>query len=158
MKLFIKRDVSVNDSAFTVFDECGKEKYYSLISKNKSKTKITITDTKNNIVSKMHQMPFFNTETFLIKSDKCNMTLVVIMSSKGLFCKVYGINWHIAGDIANKNFSILDVDNSVIATHKNSMNYAELMVYDKSNELSSIALSLCINMINTVDNRVAQAV
>lgn len=158
MKLFIKRDVSVNDSAFTVFDECGKEKYYSLISKNKSKTKITITDTKNNIVSKMRQMPFFNTETFLIKSDKCNMTLVVIMSSKGLFCKVYGMNWHIAGDIANKNFSILDVDNSVIATHKNSMNYAELVVYDKSNELSSITLSLCISMINTVDNRVAQAV
>lgn len=158
MKLFIKRDVSVNDSAFTVFDECGKEKYYSLLSNNKSKAKITITDTNNNTVSKIRLIPFFNTETFLIKSDKCNITLLVIMSSKGIFCKVYGMNWRINGDITNKNFSILDVDNSVIATHKNSMGYAEVMVYDKSNELSSIALSLCISMINTVDKRVAQAV
>ena len=158
MKLFIKRDVSINNLAFTVFDEYGKEKYYSLISKNKSKSKIIIADTRNNIVSSMHKMSFFNTETFLIKSDKSNITLVVILTSKGLFCKVYGINWHICGNIANKNFSILDVDNSVIATHKNSMNYAELMIYDKSNELSSIALSLCISMINTVENRVAQAV
>ncbi|MEE0913933.1 MAG: hypothetical protein U0L76_05055 [Ruminococcus sp.] len=158
MKLFIKRDISTGDSGFTVFDELGYEKYYAVFLKSKSTVKINLTDTKNNIVLKIRKLPMVGANTFVFKADKQQLSLVVVCSSKGIFCNYYGKNWHIQGEIASKHYSIIDVDNSVIASQKNCGESVEITIPDKSNELNCIATSICLSLINTVDKFAVQAV
>lgn len=160
MKLFIKRDISADDLGFIVFDELGKEKYYAVFAKTKSKIKFNfvLTDTQKNISAKIRQIPLVGTNTFVFKVGKDHLTFVVVITTNGVFCNFYGNNWHINGDVASKNFTILDVDNSVISTHKNCINCSEVNINDKSNELYCIATSICISLINTVDKFAMQAV
>ena len=158
MKIFLKRDISTGDSGFTVFDELGREKYYAVFVKSKSTVKINITDVNGNIVLKIRKLPIVGTGTFVFKTDKKQLTFVVVCSSKGIFCNYYGNNWHIQGAIASKNYSIIDVDNSVIASLKNCGESAELTISDEANELNCIATSICLSLINTVDKFAVQAV
>ena len=94
----------------------------------------------------------------MFKAGKSHITFVIAITSKGVYSNFYGNNWHINGEIASKNYSIVDVDNTVIAINKNQGNQCELTVYDSNNELYSIATSVCINMLNTVDKLAIQAV
>lgn len=158
MKLFIKRDISDTDSAFTVFDELGCEKYYAVFTKAKSRNNLVLTDTQNNVVAAIRRLPFVGAKSFVLKAGKAHLTFVIVITSKGVYCNFYGNNWHINGDIASKNFSIFDVDNSVISTHKNCINSSEINIFDKSNELFCIATSICLSLINTVDKLAIQAV
>lgn len=158
MKLFLKRDISTADSAFTVFDELGFEKYYAIFLKSKSTVKINITDTKGNIVLKIRKLPIVGTCTFVFKSGKKQITFVVVCSSKGIFCNYYGNNWHIKGSVASKSYSIIDVDNSLIASQKNCGESYELTITDELNELNCIATSICLSLINTVDKFEVQTV
>ncbi len=158
MKLFIKRDISAGDSAFTVFDELGKEKYYVLFTKTKSTVSLKITDTQNNTVVTIRKLPIVGTNTFVFRKRKNHITFVIVKSSKGIFCNYYGNNWHINGEITTKNFSIIDVDNSVIAIQRKCGEALELNITEDKNELYCICTSVCINLINTVDKLAMQAV
>ena len=158
MKLFIKRDISDICSMFIISDELGNEKYYSLNLKSKTNKTFVITDTQRNVLAKVRQIPFGGAKSFVFKIGKSHTTFVIAITSKGVYSNFYGNNWHINGEIASKNFSILDVDNTVIAINKNCGEYSELTVIDTANELYCIATSICINMINTVDKLVIQAV
>ena len=158
MKLFIKRDISDPKSMFAIFDEFGNEKYYSLNLKSKSNKTFAITDIQKNVIVKIRQITFGGTKSFVFKAGKTHITFVIAVTSKGIYSNFYGNNWHIIGEIASKNFSIIDVDNTVIATSKKCGDYCELIVFDIENELYSIATSICINTINTVDKLAIQAV
>lgn len=158
MKLFIKRDISDTSSMFIISDELGNEKYYSLNLKSKTNKAFAITDTQRNVLAKVRQIPFGGAQSFVFKVGKSHITFVIAITSKGVYSNFYGNNWHINGDIASKNFSIFDVDNTVIAINKNFGEYSELTVTDSTNELYTIATSICINMINTVDKFAIQAV
>ena len=158
MKLFIKRDISDPKSMFTIFDELGREKYYSLNLKSKSNKTFAITDLQRNVIVKIRQIPFGGAKSFVFKAGKSHITFVIAITSKGVYSNFYGNNWHINGEIASKNYSIVDVDNTVIAINENQGNQCELTVYDSNNELYSIATSVCINMLNTVDKLAIQAV
>ncbi len=158
MKLFLKRDISANDSVFTVFDELGKEKYDILFANKNSSVSLKITDIQKNTVATIRRLPIVGTNTFVFKKNKKHITFVIVNSSKGIFCNYYGKNWHIKGEIATKNFSIIDVDNSVIAMQKKIGDALELNIAEDKNELYCISTSICISLINTVDKLAVQAV
>ena len=89
------------------------------------------------------------------------MRILMGVNRNELVCICSGVNWKICGNIAQKSFSVQDVDNTVIAVQKrvfSSTESYELDVYSPSNELLSISVAGCINMLNTVDNPVRQAV
>lgn len=162
MKLFVKRDLSAPDAGFTVFDENGNPKYYAVFKNTRSSVKLRITDTDKNIVAKIHRMAI--PAIFAFSMTACNKSArLMINPSKDIMqCYYYGLNWHINGDIISKNFSIIDVDNTCIATHKTSFcgksDCFELEIFNNSNELFCVTTSICINLLNTVDNLVTQAV
>lgn len=158
MKLFIKRSVSPDKTCFTVFNNNGSEKYYACFKGNKPVSKIIVTDKNNNPVLKIRKIPVVGTHTFVFKSGKSHITFVTVLSTKGIFAYFYGNNWHINGNLAKGNFSIIDVDNSEIAQQIKHIDYVELDVLDASNELYCVAASICINLINTVDNLAIQTV
>lgn len=158
MKLFIKRNISPDKSCFTVFDEYGNEKYNATFTGSKSVSKLIVSDNADKTVLKIRKIPIVGTHTFAFKSGKHHITFVMIISPNGILGYYYGNNWHINGEIANGNFSIIDVDNSVIATLRKNTDYSELNITDDCDELYCVATSICTNLINTVDKFAMQAV
>lgn len=158
MKLFIKRNISSEKTAFVVFNEQGYEKYNIVLKKKKSYYGFDIISTDSNLMCKVRKIPVGNVNTYSIKDNCRRVTFVCVPVSDTIKCHFYGVNWHVTGNAISKNFYIMDVDNSVIATHKMIAPDYELNVFDNANELISLATCICINLINTVDNRATQAV
>lgn len=162
MKLFVKRDLSAPEAGFTVFDESGNPKYYAVFKNTHSAVKLRVTDTNENLVAKIHRMAIPAIYAFSMTASKKNAKLMIGSTKDKMQCYYYGLNWHICGDIISKDFSIIDVDNTCIATHRTSFcsktDCCELEIFNNTNELFCVTTSICINLFNTVDNLVTQAV
>lgn len=161
MKLYIKRDDSAVDAAFVVFNSSGIEKYFAVVAKSHSAKKLFVKNTNGIIVSKIRRISLPNLYAYTVNANGKTVRLLFNTVNGELVCRCYGLNWRICGNLQTKSFSILDVDNTIIATHKKAFSACggyELNVTNDSNELLSITISICINMFNTVDNLVAQAV
>ena len=160
MKYFIKRDVCADFGAFEIYDETGIEKYLAEFSKSKRSRKI-ITHSANEIYVKIRCLQMSNIIACNIKAGGKRMRILMGANHDELVCMCSGVNWKIGGNVAQKCFSIQDVDNTVIAVQKRTFSSTEsyeLDVYSQSNELLSISAAVCINMLNTVDNPVRLAV
>lgn len=158
MKLFIRRNISTDKAAFNVFNEYGYEKYHIMLKRKKGYSGFEVISVDGDVVCKVSKIQIGNVITYSIRDNCRKVRFVCVPVSSEIKCQFYGVNWYIAGEAISKNFSIMDVDNSVIATHKMVMSDYELNVFDKANEIISIATCICINLINTVDNRATQAV
>ena len=160
MKYFIKRDVCADFGAFEIYDESGIEKYLAEFSKSKRSRKIIIHSINETFV-KIRCLQVSNIIACNINAGGKKMRLLMGVNHNELICMCSGVNWKICGNVAEKSFSVLDVDNSFIATQKRVFSRTEsyeLDVYSPQNELLCISMAVCINMLNTVDNPVRQAV
>ena len=153
MRLFIKRDKSSNEQDFVIFSESGDERYRTQRKKSGSEKSmnIKICGTDGQIRAKIRKMPFPATNIFVLRADKSRITFVVVPTKNGLLSYFYGNNWHVSGSIETKNFSVIDVDKSVVFSHMRHSGYTELEINDEANELLCVAASVCVNMINTVE-------
>lgn len=158
MKFFIRRNTSADNATFDVYNEQGYNKYRVIQKDKKGYNGFELVSIDGKSVCKVRKILIGSVSAYSIKAESRRVKLVCIPVSAEIKCRFYGVNWHIAGDTVSKNFGILDVDNSVIATHKIVLSDYELNVFDKANELVSVAASICIDLINTVDNRATQAV
>lgn len=160
MKYFIKRDVCADFGAFEIYDETGIEKYLAEFSKSKRSRKIIIHSADETFV-KIRCLQLSNIIACNINASGKRMRILMGANRDELVCMCSGVNWKICGNVAQKSFSIQDVDNSVIAVQNRifgSTESYELNVYSPANELLSISAAVCINMLNMVDNLVRQAV
>lgn len=160
MTLFLKRDVSADNRCFVIFDDCGNEKYFvhSKQAKVSAKNILIISDTDYNQAAHMRRLSVAGTNAHMLRLGKKHLAFVNVPTSKGVNSYIYGSNWCVSGDIATKNFSILDVDKTVILEHKRHADYSELIIPNSSNELFCVAASVCANLINTVDKLAVQTV
>lgn len=163
MKLFVKRDISTPDAGFTVFSESGQPKYYVVFKKTYPVIKLEVNNSESLTVAKIRQLPLPAILAYSIGvGNGKNVKLMINKKGDKIGCYYYGINWHISGDICAKTFRIIDVDNTVIATHQKSFSSIsdsyEINIFDDKNELLCVTTSVCINLLNTVDNLAVPAV
>lgn len=160
MRLFLKRDTSLGESAFVIYDESGNNRYLAQVGKTKvgGKYNIVINSADGKSAARIRELPIVGTKTFVFKVCKKHITFVVIPTSSGLKSYFYGNNWHLNGELASKNFVIIDVDKSVIMRHIKHMDYCELNIDRENAELYCVAASVCANLINTVEKLAVQAV
>lgn len=160
MRLFLKRDVSLGESAFVIFDELGNNKYKAQVGKTKvgGKYNVTISGADGKAAAKIRELPIVGTKTFVFKVNKKHVTFAVVPTANGLNCYFYGNNWHINGELASKNFLIIDVDKSVILRHSKHTDYCELEIEREECELYCVAASICANLINTAEKLAVSAV
>ncbi|MBQ1507583.1 MAG: hypothetical protein IIZ36_04085 [Ruminococcus sp.] len=158
MKLFLKRDLSADGNVFTVFNDLGEAKYLVLSKKpgTNAKINLAVCDTNGKPVARLRRVPIAGTKIFVIKANGKRISLVLLITSKGMYCNFYGVNWHISGELITKNFSIMDVDNSLIMSHLHFSDRCELEIPDKDNELFCVAAAICVNLINTLDSPALQ--
>lgn len=160
MRLFLKRDVSLGESAFVVCNEQGREKYRATVDKTKvgGKYRILVSGNDGQTVCKIRELPIVGTKTFVFKVNKKHVTFVAVPTANGVYSYFYGNNWHISGELASKNFVIIDVDKSEILRHSKRSGYCELEIFRESEEMYCVAVSICANLINTVEKLAVQAV
>lgn len=160
MKLYLRRDLSAADAAFTVFDELGEEKYRvaSVKTKVTKRTYLVISDTNGSPRAKIRRLPIVGTFTFVLRVQKSHVTFVVVPVKNGVLSYFYGNNWHVNGSIAAKNFTVIDVDKTVIFSHRKHADHCTLEITNRENELFCVAASVCVNLINTTEKPLAQAV
>ena len=158
MKLYIKRDSSACNCVFVIYDELGKEKYTVFA----EKSNLFYIKTNDNIcVAKIKRISISNLLAYNINVGNKKIRLLVTASKGELTGICYGNNWKICGSAAAKTFAISDVDNSVIARQSKvylKHDAYELEVFRESKELLSLSAAVCINMLNSVDNPIAQTV
>ena len=154
MKLFIKRDKTVDGALFAVLDEYGENKYYVKAAKNC----IVLLDLNGNTLLKIKRLLLPAAKTYtLISNDR---TIRFLINPKKAFCAFYGISWHIRGDFFAKSFDIIDADNSVAATFSKRFNEDgyELIINCEHNEYLCLGVAICSNLESKVDNLVIQTV
>lgn len=161
MKFFIQKNKTAFNSVFNVYDEFGKEIFFTEIESNTKARILFIKNISGKIVAKIKRLEFGSIVFFKISTEKKTIRLIVGQNRGNVVCLCYGISWELVGNLTEKTFSILDVDNSMIANHKkifsNREKY-ELNVFKQNTELLCIAISICINSFNTLDNTVTLAV
>ena len=159
MRLFLKRNTSDNQ-CFTVYDEFGEEKYRACFVTAKLLTphRLTLFDASGTAVARIRRLPLVGTDTYVIKFSKKHITFVTLPAPGGSRSFFYGSNWRVTGEIASKNFSIIDVDKTLILEHRKHADFCELTIPDSRNELFCAAVSVCVNLINTIESPALQAI
>lgn len=154
MKLYLKRDLSSENSRFVVLDELCREKYY-VLSTGKSLEKLLITTTDGIVVTKINRLPLPMLQAYSITCGGKNIRFILNPAKDARNCYYYGISWHIRGQIFTKSFDILDVDNTVIAAHYRSFGTCggyELDIYSEENQQFCLATAVCVNMAELSEN------
>ncbi len=156
MKLYLQRDVSAGNIGFTVFDESGREKYRVANEKTKLSTRLNLSvkNQDGEIAAKIRRFPIAN--AFVLKAGKAHVTFVMVPTKRGVLSYFYGNNWHILGNVAAKNFTIIDVDKTVILNHRRHADRCTLEIFNEENELYCVAASVCVNLINTTEKPVVK--
>lgn len=160
MTLYLKRDISAGNRCFTVNDALGEVKYLVSVPPSGLMTrfKLVITDASGNEAARIRRIPLAGTVTYVLRFERKHVTLVTVPGANGISANFYGSNWRITGEFAARNFSIIDVDKTLISEQRNHADYCEINVADSKNELFCVAAAVCSNLINTIDSRALQAV
>ena len=159
MKLHLKRDVSAGGAAFTVYDESGRLKYrvVEVNTKVTKRTNLLVQDSEGAAAARIRRLPIVGTYTYVLRVGRAHLTFVFVPTKNGILSYFYGNNWHVNGNIAAKNFTIIDVDGTVIMSHRKHADYCTLEIFDSENELYCVAAAVCANLINTIEKLVVQA-
>lgn len=159
MKLFIRRSTDASGCLFVLYDESGNEKYkvFRKAFKLMPIASYRIADVTGDTAAKIRRLPFVGAKTFALKANRSRVNLVLLPTQQGVFATFYGNNWHVNGNIAAKNFSVIDVDKTEVFRHIRHSRYGELEIFDEENELLCVAAAICINLLNTVEKHALKA-
>lgn len=156
MKLYIKRDKTVDGAMFAVFDQNGRNKYYVRGDKNT----IKVCTLNNKALLSIKRLPLPGLKAFSLTSKERSVRFII--NPKKYNCFFYGISWQIRGDFFSGSFEIIGADNSVIASHSKSFSSGEgsyeLDINSEHNELFCIGIAVCSNLESKVDKLVVQPV
>ena len=156
MKLYIKRDKTVDKALFAVLDEYCDNKYYVKSDKNN----VVLCDLDGKVLLKIKCLILPALKTYTLVSDE--RTIRFIINPKKSCCYFYGKSWHIRGDFFTKSFDIIGADNSVVATHAKRFSESgsgyELNINSEHNELLCLGVAICASLEAKVDNPVLQTV
>ena len=65
--------------------------------------------------------------------------------------------WCITGNALSGNYAVIDVDNSVIMTHKkiwyNNFSYSQVEISNSSFEIPALSLAVCMNLYISISEK-----
>lgn len=162
MILYLKRDTSNIDIPFIIYDDKYVEKYYVVRDYTRSYWSMAITDVHLNKLSEITTIPLPILKAFTIKNKKDTIRLIFNKNKLRPMCYYYGISWRISGDIINKNYEIIDTDNSLMMQHNKTWDYKnsgyKINIKDESRELFLLASAVCVDLTETAQSKQLQTV
>lgn len=159
MTLYLKRESFAGNTCFTVYNEQGYEIFRVDSTNGKVAAKYEVISKETKLcAARIRRLPSPAAFTYVLRAGKSYLTLVLMPSPSSYLPKIYGKNWYINGGFTQKNFSVIDVDNSVVMSQTNKGAESQIYISDEVNALYCVMLSVCSNLINTVENTAVAAV
>lgn len=152
MIVYLRRNVSDVFSRYSVFDDKGNMRYDIVGRHSTSGEKINILK-GNEIVAKIRDFDLGLLNSFTIRSNGNLINIFVTKNSKGLSASFRNISWRFRGDIMQKNYDIVDLDNSLVcgvcAEYHRGFDSYKIEVFTEERELFCIATAVCLDLIKT---------
>lgn len=159
MKLYIKRDKSDETSRYIVYSETG-EVMYKICGKYSASSQRTYIMRDDICVAKIRDAHLGPIHTSYVTLSGSSFHLVTTFSRNKFSVVYHSAPVHIRGDVLNKSYDIMAVDNSVIACVCRRFNVnsetMELNINDINYQLLCIASAVCLDSIGTLDSMVLQ--
>lgn len=160
MKIYLKRDTSEENSRYIVYTESGDEKY-KVVGKRKASFERTYVMLKDDCVAKIRDTHLGVIRTYYVTTKENNFHIVMTLSRDKVSIAYHGVSLHIRGDVLNKSYDILNIDNSVVACvcrrFSDKGDALEININDNNFEMACIASAICLDSVCTTDSLVLQA-
>lgn len=159
MKIYLKRDTSDENSRYIVYSETGEE-MYKIIGKRKTSIDRVYITNDDKCIAKIRDTHLGMIRSCYVTTQSDSFHIVMTTSRDKISITFHGISYHIRGDVLNKSYDILDVDNSVVGCvcrrFNSSADALELNFDDKKHELNIIASAVFLDTVCTVDSMALQ--
>lgn len=151
MKLYIKDSKDDNSIRFLVYDELGNINYRASIQYTSLAVKLDVYNIHNKRVAKIRKRDIMSFCTYTISSKKNKIKVFgKFMEEKSSFY-INGINWFFSGGKPWCNFNIINVDKTIVMSHRMKWgqfgsNY-EINIVEEDKKLLCICIALCIETL-----------
>ncbi len=154
MKIYLKRDTAFENSRYIVCDELGKQ-LYTVSGKHGTNSERMYIMQGENCISKIRNTSLALLRSCYVATGSGNFHMVITCSKDKIAITYHGIGFHIRGNVLEKSYDILDVDNTLIACVQKRFNthneVLEININNDRYELYCIASALCLNTVCTND-------
>lgn len=160
MKIIVKRDKSSENSRYIVFSDTGDE-LYKIVGKHAHSSHRLYIMRKEERVAKIRDAQLPLLRACYVSGEDCSFHLTIATPKDKMAVTYHGVPLHIRGDVLNKSYDILDIDNTVISCvcrrFSTCYDALEINISDNKYEIHSIATAVCLDSICTIDAMVLQA-
>lgn len=160
MRVYLKRDKSDENSRYVVFSECG-EKLYNITGKRSGSFHRLYINSGDRCIAKIKDNEFMLLRNCYISTDNLACHITITTRKSKLMVAFHGVPLHIRGDVLNKSYDILDIDNTVLCCvcrrFSSSHDALEININDDKYEILSIAAAVCLDSLCTTDAMALQA-
>lgn len=112
-------------------------------------------------VAKIREVRIANIKTNYVSTKEDKFHIVVTQKRGKLSAIYHGIGFHIRGDVSEKSYDIMDIDNSVIACVQKRFNTSketfEININNDKYLVHCIVSAVCMNCVCTTDALALQA-
>ncbi len=154
VKIYLTRDISEENSRYIVCRDTGDE-ILKISGKRKSGFERMYINQKDQCVAKIRDTGISVLRSCYVSSQCGNFHFVISTSKDKMSITYHGVPFHIRGNILEKSYDILDVDNSVIACvqkrFKTSTETLEINISNEKYLIHCIASAVCLNNSCTTD-------
>lgn len=160
MKIYLKRDKSDENSRYIVFTHSGDE-LYKIVGKHTRSSHCMYITLGDKCIAKIKDTNLALLRTCHISSKDYNFRLTITTPKDKFLVAYHGVPIHLRGDILNKSYDILDIDNTVLSCvcrrFSTSHDALEININDDKYEILSIATAVCLDSLCTTDVMALQA-
>lgn len=160
MKIYLKRDKTDENSRYIVYSHNGDE-LYKIIGKHTRSSQYFYVMRGEDCLAKIK-------DTYLALLRSCHITtkngsfhLAITTPKDKIMVAYHGVSLHLRGDILNKSYDILDIENTVVACvsrrFATSYDALEINFNEDKYEILSIATAICLDCLCTTDAMAMQA-
>lgn len=151
MIYYIKDSFSGASIRFSIFDKLGHLKYKVIVQHLPFIMNIDVYNMVGKKVAKIRQKNMLILLSYNVHTKSKSFKININLEKPDLNLKIKGLKWEFRGDVAQKNFSIVDFEGKTIMTQKVDCLEKEksytLNICDEHNCIPCLCIALCIDTI-----------
>lgn len=160
MKVFLVRDNSELTSRYIVYSQSGDTLCEVNAKYSTGSQKMNIYSDSHRI-AKIRDVSIGKIKTYYISTENDKFS-IVMSDARSKFAVIYhGIGFHLRGNVLEKSYDIMDIDNSLVACVQKRFNTSketlELNINNDKYLVHCIASAVCLNSLCTTDALALQA-
>ena len=162
MKLFLKRDTSMEHTRFLVNDHKGGLKYVVTGKRSAAVDRMAISSVDSHVLLNITVAPLHFFYAFIVSGEKQRFSMVTSNPVKTAQFRFYGIDWTLCRSADRRSFEIFDSSGKCVMLQSadgfHRTGAYTLEIFNSAMELNCIAAAICADVINYADSAVTATV